>query len=217
MVADSCNAVIKGIDSVKSRHLGNSVNNELEGAKKQLKFVAEFLKQLEKRTPENRLSAQIESLFEEAHNDFYEIWCHMNNEGRTKVTIRMISKVLKKLKSAFIARRIKDSKPLRSTIGITVEMMTFVDSLLESVLVLWNCMKDFITPRITKVEVLEKKLISLRFLIFTAYSCVYEDETTMSDLFTHAEDVAYTAAHLSFLYLDPERVVHSEFSSCWKQ
>ncbi|KAH0672019.1 hypothetical protein KY284_023106 [Solanum tuberosum] len=212
MAADSCNAVIKGIDSVKSRHLGNSVNNELEGAKKQLEFVAEFLKQLEKRTPENRLSAQIESLFEEAHNDFYEIWCHMNNEGRTKVTIRMISKVLKKLKPAFIARRIKDSKPLRSTIGITVEMMTFVDSLLESVLVLWNCMKDFITPRITKVEVLEKKLISLRFLIFTAYSCVYEDETTMSDLFTHAEDVAYTAAHLSFLYLDPESVVHSEFS-----
>nr|AAT40487.1 putative disease resistance protein [Solanum demissum] len=212
MAADSCNAVIKGIDSVKSRHLGNLVNNELEGAKKQLKFVAEFLKQLEKRTPENRLSAQIESLFEEAHNDFYEIWCHMNNEGRTKVTIRMISKVLKKLKPAFIARRIKDSKPLRSTIGITVEMMTFVDSLLESVLVLWNCMKDFITPRITKVEVLEKKLISLRFLIFTAYSCVYEDETTMSDLFTHAEGVAYTAAHLSFLYLDPESVVHSEFS-----
>nr|AAT39951.2 Disease resistance protein, putative [Solanum demissum] len=212
MAADSCNAVIKGIDSVKSRHLGNSVNNDLEGAKKQLEFVAEFLKQLEKRTPENRLSAQIESLFEEAHNDFYEIWCHMNNEGRTKVTIRMISKVLKKLKPAFIARRIKDSKPLRSTIGITVEMMTFVDSLLESVLVLWNCMKDFITPRITKVEGLEKKLISLRFLIFTAYSCVYEDETTMSDLFTHAEDVAYTAAHLSFLYLDPESVVHSEFS-----
>nr|AAT40485.1 putative disease resistance protein [Solanum demissum] len=80
----------------------------------------------------------------------------------------------------FIARRIKDSMPLRSTIGITAEMMTF--------------------------------LISLRFLMFAAYSCIYEHETIMSDLLTHAEDVAYTAAHLSFLSLDPECMVHSEFS-----
>ncbi|XP_025886812.1 uncharacterized protein [Solanum lycopersicum] len=210
MAADACNAVINGIDSVKGRHLGNLVNNELEIAKKQLNFVAEFLKQLEKRTPENRISAKIESLFEGAHNVFYEIWCHMNNEGRTKVTIRMISKVLKKLKPAFIARQIKDSKPLRSTIGITVDMMTFVDSLLESVLVLWKCMKDVTAPHITKGEMLEKKLISLRFLIFTANSCVYEDETIMSDLLIHAEDVAYNAAH-SFLCLDSENVVHSEF------
>ncbi|MCD9641092.1 hypothetical protein HAX54_026964 [Datura stramonium] len=211
MAAESCDAVIEVIDSVKSRHLGNSVINELEGAKEQLKFVAQFLKQLEKHNPENRLSAQIKSLFEEAHNDFYEIWCHMNNEGRTKVTIRMISKVLKKLKPAFIARRIKDSKSLRSTIEISVEMMTFVDSLLESVLVLWNCMKDFVAPHITKGEVLEKKLISLRFLLFTTHCCIYEHEI-MSDLLTHAEDVAYTAAHLSFLSLDLRSVVHSEFS-----
>nr|AAT40519.2 hypothetical protein SDM1_22t00007 [Solanum demissum] len=67
---------------------------------------------------------------------------------------------------AFIARRIKDSRPLRSTIGITAEMMTF----------------DFIVPHITKGEVLEKKLISLRFLMFAAYSFVYEHETIMSDL-----------------------------------
>ncbi|CAN4094682.1 unnamed protein product [Withania somnifera] len=212
MAAESCNELINGIDSVKSRHLGNSVNNELEGAKELIKFIAQILKQLEKHNPENRLSAQIKFLFEEAHSDFFEIWCHMNNEGRTKVTIRMISKVLKKLKPSFIARRIKDSKPLRSTIEITDEMMTFVDSLLESVLVLWSCMKDFIAPRVTKGEVLEKKLISLRFLMFTAYYCIGGHEIIMCDLLTHAEDVAYTAAHLSFLSLDPECVVLSEFS-----
>nr|AAT39932.2 NB-ARC domain containing protein [Solanum demissum]AAT39950.2 NB-ARC domain containing protein [Solanum demissum] len=91
---------------------------------------------------------------------------------------------------AFIARRIKDSRPLRSTIGITAEMMTF----------------DFIVPHITKGEVLEKKLISLRFLMFAAYSFVYEHETIMSDLLTHAEDVAYTAEFSKLLEtLNPVR------------
>ncbi|KAJ8569917.1 hypothetical protein K7X08_006494 [Anisodus acutangulus] len=121
----------------------------------------------------------------------------------------MISKVLKKTKTSVhcLANQIfKASK-------INYRNHCGDNDICRFVRVLWNYMKDIISHCITKSEVLEKKLLSLRFLMFIGYRCIDEHEHEItSDLLIHDEDVTYTAAHLSFLSLDPAFVVHSEFS-----
>ncbi|MCD7449478.1 hypothetical protein HAX54_052634 [Datura stramonium] len=194
MAKECCN-VIGAINLVKARKLDSLTINQLDNAGNHLGHVVVFLSNLEKCYPENGISKQLRPLFLEAHDGFSEI---SHTTGRSPYTIKMISSVLKIIKLENIAGRIKASKPSRSSSRISMNMVGFVKVLL-----------DYVQDHAPFPSVLLKKLESLKiFLKFTAKRCV--EHESMKDLFTHAEDVAYTAAHLCFLGLAYN--IESEFS-----
>ncbi|KAJ8529727.1 hypothetical protein K7X08_036562 [Anisodus acutangulus] len=175
------------------------MDDELCSAKMQLESVAKLVKQLEIHNSQNArfLCKQVKTLFEEAVGDFVKIIRFRIYGDRGDDTIKMmISEAVEKIKPACIATPIRATKP-SSCIQDTVKMKEYVSSLLESATVLLNCMND------SKTDLLKKKLTSLKFLLMF---------TANHDFLIHAKDVAYTVAHLSFLYCDREYVVPRHFS-----
>ncbi|MCE5167378.1 hypothetical protein HAX54_051243, partial [Datura stramonium] len=96
--------------------------------------------------------------------------------------------LLKILKPENIAEKIKASKPSTSSSRITVEMVRFVEILL-----------DYVQDRAPVPSLVFKKLRHLQaFFILTTNRCI-EHESMKGDFFIHVEDVAYTALQLCFL------------------
>ncbi|KAG5604650.1 hypothetical protein H5410_026142 [Solanum commersonii] len=158
-MAQECLAVIGAIQLLKGGHLDSSIIDELEYARYRLKCVSRFLVKLEEVHPENTISTQLGTLFQQAHDGFSEICTHMDQHYTIKMTKAlkkikleniaerlkaaskpststrgMISEVLKILKPENIAERIKASKPSASSSRITtMEMVRFVNFLLDYV------------------------------------------------------------------------------------
>uniref|UniRef100_A0A1S3Z3F5 Late blight resistance protein homolog R1A-4 n=1 Tax=Nicotiana tabacum TaxID=4097 RepID=A0A1S3Z3F5_TOBAC len=206
-MAEECRDVISAINLVKGQHLGRTTITQLEDATKHLTRVAVFLTNLEKRYPENGISGQLRPLFLEARDGFSEICSRFprfnltikmgNIAEKFKASkaskLQMISEVLKIIEHETIAKRIRASKPSRSSSRITMEMVGFVESLLGSV----HRALFFISVG-PAASLLDKKLRHLRvFFTLIAKRCI--EHESMKDLFNHVEDVAYTAAYLCFL------------------
>ncbi|KAH0754211.1 hypothetical protein KY290_024481 [Solanum tuberosum] len=206
-MAQECLSVIGAIHLLKGRHLDSSIIDELENARYRLKCVSRFLMKLEEVLPENTISTQLGALFQQAHDGFSEICTHMDQHYTIKMTKAlkkikleniaerlkaaskpststrgMISEVLKILKPENIAERIKASKPSTSSSQITtMEMVRFVDVLLDYV-------KDCAPVKLRYLQA---------FFILTSSRCI--EHESMQYLFTHVEDVAYTALQQYFL------------------
>lgn len=208
-MAEECRNVIGAINLVKGQHLGRPTINQLDDATKHLTHVAVFLTNLEKCYPGNGISGQLRSLFLEARDGFSEMCSRFprfnltNKMGNiaekfkaskaSRSTSQMISEVLTIIEHETIAKRIRASKPSRSSSRITMEMVGFVESLLGSV----HRALFFISVG-PAASLLDKKLRHLRvFFTLIAKRCI--EHESMKDLFTHVEDVAYTAAYLCFL------------------
>ncbi|KAH0675426.1 hypothetical protein KY285_023227 [Solanum tuberosum] len=206
-MAQECLSVIGAIHLLKGRHLDSSIIDELENARYRLKCVSRFLVKLEEVRPENTISTQLGALFQQAHDGFSEICTHMDQHYTIKMTKAlkkikleniaerlkaaskpststrgMISEVLKILKPENIAERIKASKPSTSSSQITtMEMVRFVDVLLDYV-------KDCAPVKLRYLQA---------FFILTSSRCI--EHESMQYLFTHVEDLAYTALQQYFL------------------
>ncbi|XP_060214920.1 putative late blight resistance protein homolog R1B-17 [Lycium barbarum] len=207
------NLIKKGEDS------DSGMISQLDKASKRLLSVASFLRQLERAQRKNAISAQLEALFEKALEGFpekdpsvyYKTISKLQKIIKaSKSNSQMISKVLEIIKLENIAEQIKASKPSKVSIPmgkITKKMVGFIDTLLE-----------YLQYRDLFPSVLDRKMRYLRvFLSSTAKLCI--EHENMIDLFTHIEDVAYTAAHLYFLGLaynmedrNQPRVLDHEFS-----
>ncbi|TMW97857.1 hypothetical protein EJD97_004905 [Solanum chilense] len=196
-MAMECGKVIGAMNFVRDvQHFDMSTFHQLEDARNNLEHAAGFLRKLEKRSPENTISTYLRPLFLEALDGLSAISSHMKDQGQKSDIAERISKVLKIIKLKNIAERIKASKPSRSSSQVTLEMVEFVKSLLVSV----HHALFFISAD-AHVSVLVKKLWDIRgFFTFIAKQCI--EHESMKDFFTHAEDVAYTAAYLCFLGLN---------------
>ncbi|WMV28842.1 hypothetical protein MTR67_022227 [Solanum verrucosum] len=178
-MAQECLAVRGAIHRLKGRHLDSSIIDELENARYRLKCVSRFLVKLEEVHPENTISTQLGTLFQQAHDGFSEICTHMDQHYTIK--IGMISEVLKILKPENIAERMKASKPSASSSRITtMEMVRFVDFLLDYV-------KDCAPVKLRYLHA---------FFILTSSRCI--EHESMQYFFIHIQNVAYTALQLHF-------------------
>ncbi|MCD7472621.1 hypothetical protein HAX54_013902 [Datura stramonium] len=221
-MAEKCSKVYCDMYYLKKKEdLDNGMIIELENASKRLLSVASFLRQLERVHRQNAISVQLEVLFVKALEGFpdkdqpgrcYTMFSKLlkiiKASEASRSTSQMISEVLEIIKLENIAEQIKASKPSRLSIPmITREMVAFIDTLL-----------DYLQHRDLFPSVLDRKMRYLRvFLSSTAMLCI--EHVSMTDLFTHVENVAYTAAHLYFLGLSHNmedgnraRVLDCEFS-----
>ncbi|OIS95828.1 putative late blight resistance protein -like r1b-14 [Nicotiana attenuata] len=195
-MANECYYVLVALDLVMDKHLDSSTDNQLKNVVDQLTHVLPSLVAVENAHPENWISVQLRALFMEALHEIYTICSHMNDQaGETSDTIGMISKLLRMIQMENIAERIKASKPSRSSSLIMIEMVGSVVALLDSFgFILCLLIKHHNAP---STFVLKNKLKYLKaFVTLTAKRCI--EHKRMKDLFTHAEDVAYSALHLCF-------------------
>ncbi|XP_016488690.2 putative late blight resistance protein homolog R1B-16 isoform X1 [Nicotiana tabacum] len=197
---------------------------QLYDAAEHLADVRFFLEKLEQVQPENAISAQLGALFVEAYDGSSEIWSHMDQCQWTCTIRMMISKVLKIIKLENIAERLKPAKPSTSTSPmilevlkitkpeniakrikaskpssspglITMEMVGFIEVLLDTA---HDKLLSFSLVHASRLYVLKRKLRYLQvFFTLTTRWCI--EHENMKDLFTHVEDVAYTATHMCFL------------------
>ncbi|MCD7452926.1 hypothetical protein HAX54_018753 [Datura stramonium] len=208
-MAEECRNAIGAINLVKGQHLDRTTINQLEDATKHLTHVAVFLTNLEELHPANGICGHLRPLFLEARDGFSMMCSHssvfhftikleniaekLKASKASRSTRQMIPQLLKIIEPENIAKRIKASKPSRSSSPITMEMVGFVESLFGSV----HRALFFISIG-PPVSVLDKKLRHLQiFFTLIAKRCI--DHESMKDLFTHVEDVAYTAAQLCLL------------------
>ncbi|CAN4097909.1 unnamed protein product [Withania somnifera] len=208
-MAKECRDAIGVINLVKGQHLDRRTINQLEDATKHLSHVALFLTNLEEHHPANGISEYLRPLFLEVCDGFSLMCSHSlrsqftikleNISEKLKVskasrsTSQMIPGLLKIIEPENIAEQIKASKPSRSSRPITMDMVEFVESLLGSV---YRAL--FFINAGPPVSVLDKKLRHVQvFFKLIAKRCI--EHESMNDLFTHVEDVAYTAAQLCFL------------------
>ncbi|KAH0675412.1 hypothetical protein KY285_023213 [Solanum tuberosum] len=206
-MAQECRAVIDVINLLKGRDLDSSTINQLDDTRYRLGCASYFLTKLEEVQPENTISTQLGALFQQAHEGFSGICNPMdqrNTSRMTKVlkilikldkiaersttaskssksTKEMILDVLEILDPDNIAEQIKASKPSTSSSQIiTMEMVRFVDFLLDYV-------KNLAPMKLRYLQA---------FFIVTSSRCI--EHESMQYLFTHVEDIAYTALQLYF-------------------
>nr|XP_016439419.1 PREDICTED: putative late blight resistance protein homolog R1B-23 [Nicotiana tabacum]XP_016439420.1 PREDICTED: putative late blight resistance protein homolog R1B-23 [Nicotiana tabacum] len=195
-MAEECFCVLVALDLVKHKHLDSLTDNQLKNVVDQLVHVFHSLVAVEMAHPENGISVQLRALFMEALHEIDTICSRMNDQaGETSDIIGMISKLLKMIQLENIAERIKASKPSRSSSLIMIEMVGSVVALLDSFnIILCLLLRDHNAP---STFVFKMKLNYLKaFVTLTAKRCIGHER--MQDLFTHAEDVAYSALHLCY-------------------